>query len=227
MQFCSRAVFARASRRCAAIALAVSMLMLSAAADLGSQSLDDVIRAYVERHPTASLSDVAGYAETRRQELGIPYSFMLWGDAPEAVLRGEDRRLRIPVWPEEGPCGERWIGIDALRVQRESIDLVEDGRVIAVRRPQGLDLDVHTILAPDGKTLIAKVEVPWQTTPWRVADNGHAIPCLLPALRDGCRMVGNRAGAASSHYVRVPVSAVVGLVRRKHILRHRPGPLRR
>lgn len=167
-----------------AIASALSVGVLLAAAGSQADDLRQAVTAYVERNPSASLIDVASFAEARREELGVPYDFELRADATEVVLEAEDRRLTVPV-REIGPCSERWVSLPVLHVSRQAIELVQENRVITVHRPRELRLNTHRILAPDGLTTTATIEVPWPTTPSRVAADGRALYIRFHLLHEG------------------------------------------
>ncbi len=129
---------------------------------------------YVAANPAAPLADVVAFANARIAELGLVYAFDYVGTPVprDVVLTGDASETRFRVAEEPGPCGEAWVHIPITRIATENMDIIEEGRKSTVRRPKNLVLDRHTTRrSPDGP-IIATFEVPWQTLPYAVSDDG-------------------------------------------------------
>jgi hypothetical protein len=129
---------------------------------------------YVAVNPTASLEDVVAFANERIAELGFVYEFDYVGTPVprDVALTGDAGEIRFGVAEEPGPCGEEWVHIPIMRIAAEYMDIVDEGRQSTVRRPKNLVLDRHTTRRlPDGP-IIATFEVPRQTMPYAVSDDG-------------------------------------------------------
>jgi hypothetical protein len=138
------------------------------------------IAAFVAEHPQATLAEVAAFANRLLPELGLAYEFDDFATDTGAVRLQGERRAFVADYGEEddttrGPCGEWFVPLPALRVTKEWIDLVQEGRAWRVTRPETLRLDAMTIMTPDRSEVTATIEVPWQSTPAGATADGRGV----------------------------------------------------
>lgn len=165
-------------------ALALSGCLLAANEVVAGDPQDAIVE-YIAAHPGVSLDDVVTFANSRITDSGLIYYFDHIATAPplEIVLVAGTQRIHFPVSDEFSACGERWVRVPAVGVDANSIDIPYRGVVVHFSRPRDLRLDLHTTRAtPDGD-VIATFEVPWQSVPYAVSNDGRVefIPYRLPA----------------------------------------------
>jgi hypothetical protein len=143
-------------------------------------TLSSLLARHVEENPQASLADVAAMANAAIQTQGVEFRFDAQVDdsVDSLELHAPDRSFLTAV-PFDGmaigPCGELWVPLPLAGVADDRLSLVQQQQVWPVERPPELVLDEMSVLAPDGATVLATVEVPWQSTPFGVISDGSGI----------------------------------------------------
>jgi hypothetical protein len=158
---------------------------LLAANEAAANDPQDAIVDYIAAHPGASLEDVVAFANSRITDSGLVYYFDHVASAPalEIVLVAGTQEIRFPVSDEFSACGERWVRVPAIGVDADSIDIPRHGEIVHFPRPRDLRLELHTTRATPHGDVIATFEVPWQSVPYAVSNDGRIefIRYMLPA----------------------------------------------
>lgn len=167
-------VIATAARRCLRSAVLLSGIlwfMAAGQAEADEEALEpSTLRAavsdYVRRHPEATLAEVAEAANALLPQHGLNFILDWMGEKSDASRQltfiGAKRKFSttIPGNIYQGPCGERWVTVPALRVDKSWIDIVYRGEIVRVKRPDSLHLDKATTYRGDGSTRIRTLELP-------------------------------------------------------------------
>jgi hypothetical protein len=160
---------------------------------LEASALKDAILNLVTVQPEATLQQVAAFANAGIARFGLTYQFVL--SVPETTvpgsiwLDGESAtyalRLRDdPITEPAGPCGEVWAPLPVTEVRADSLVVVHWRGAERVARPEQLWLDEMKIWSADLTTLLATVEVPWQTIPFGVTPDGRGILVYQPLYEE-------------------------------------------
>ncbi|HZS08633.1 MAG TPA: hypothetical protein VFD58_27615 [Blastocatellia bacterium] len=159
---------------------------------LKPSSLVEDVRRQLEKHPAMTAKEVTAYANSLLVKKGFNYGFATADfirkhNVKPVGARDYIQTLRFSLEQpdgvkvtlqsrvEEGRCGEFFADIPALRVTRQEIVALLDGRIQRFRRPKEFDLDEMELLNEAMKQVIRKWEVPDQTYPLGISADGQTL----------------------------------------------------
>lgn len=165
---------------------------------VASTILEDLQRRKKER-PDTSPRELAAYANALLREKGFNYSFdacdilkangkSVEGDAQPTgaletfryMLAGVDGRrvaFRIVTRDDEGGgmCGECFFYIPALRVTRDEMVVLSEGRRYRLRRPKAFALDEAALVDRTLRRVVRTWQLPFETIPDGVSPDGTKL----------------------------------------------------
>ena len=156
----------------------------------------------LDRHPSMPISQFIAEANSEIARQGFDYEFEVNGFLAERQLaplvalnpndsqtepyefnlttvQGSELHLKTDVDIMEGPCGERYTLIPAVRVTNQEMELVVDSRHYSVKRPSGFGLEWMQLVDEKTKRTLRTWELPFDAEALGVSLDGSTL-FLLP-----------------------------------------------
>jgi hypothetical protein len=162
--------------------LLLLLFLIAPAPGLAAQQIqwsdfEERLGTFIVEHPDASFSDVARTANGLIGEVGYNFSFDYCTEEQDVtvMLHGEERDFSIETSSESTPCGQHFLSIPISGLSSGRLRLIQDGRSWELRRPEELFGSEIKILSPDLTRVLAVVEAPFESIPYRVMPDGRGV----------------------------------------------------
>jgi hypothetical protein len=158
--------------------------------------LFSLVSKYRKEHRNAQPSEIADFANQELQNHGYDFDFDIAGFIEKNRLKPIGRCDRSMVeckysfslltikdeWvkleasvSDSGPCGERGLVLPTIRVTSQEVWIIQDGKILQIKRPSSFVLEEMELVKRDLKTPVRKWEVPSETRPLGVSEDGRTL----------------------------------------------------
>jgi hypothetical protein len=163
---------------------------------ISDSHLFPLVSKYRKEHRNAQPSEIAEFANQELQNHGYDFDFDIAGFIEKKHLKPIGRcdqtmveckyslsLLTIKDEPvnleasvsDSGPCDERGLVLPTTRVTSREVWIIQDGKILKIKRPSSFVLEEMDLVRRDLKTSVRKWEVPSETRPLGVSGDGSTL----------------------------------------------------